>query len=107
MDTIALQQDLTTDQKMMFQNEMNRVQKNPTTALLWCLFLGGLGAHHYYMGRVVLGLLYTFFFWTFIPGFIALIELFLIKSRVRKYNYEQAKKIVERIKATAPKAAQA
>ena len=34
--------------------------KKKTTALLLCIFLGGFGAHYYYVGRIGRGLLYTF-----------------------------------------------
>ena len=34
--------------------------KSKTTALLLCIFLGGLGAHHFYVGKVGMGILYIF-----------------------------------------------
>jgi len=43
-------------------------------AALLALFLGGLGAHHFYLGRPILGVLYLLFCWTFIPAIIAFIE---------------------------------
>ena len=33
-------------------------QKNKTTALLLCIFLGGLGAHRFYVGKAGTGILY-------------------------------------------------
>lgn len=48
--------------------------KNKSTASLLCLFLGGIGAHHYYLGNTGRGLIYSLFALTFIPSFIALIE---------------------------------
>jgi len=48
--------------------------KNKTTAALLAIFLGAFGAHKFYLGQSGLGVLYLLFFWTFIPGFIALIE---------------------------------
>ena len=48
--------------------------KSKVTAGILALFLGGLGAHKFYMGKIGMGILYLLFCWTFIPGFIACIE---------------------------------
>jgi TM2 domain-containing membrane protein YozV/Tfp pilus assembly major pilin PilA len=42
--------------------------------LLLTFFLGGLGAHKFYLGKWVQGIFYLLFSWTYIPGLIALIE---------------------------------
>ena len=48
--------------------------KNKTTAGILALLLGGLGAHKFYLGRIIQGLLYFVFCWTFIPAIVAVIE---------------------------------
>jgi len=48
--------------------------KDRVTAGLFALLLGGIGAHHFYLGNIILGLLYLVFFWTFIPMLIGVIE---------------------------------
>lgn len=45
-----------------------------TTAALLALFLGGLGAHKFYLGRTGMGLVYLAFCWTLVPAFISLVE---------------------------------
>jgi TM2 domain-containing membrane protein YozV len=45
-----------------------------TSAAVFALFLGGLGAHKFYLGQPGLGILYLFFFWTFIPAIVGFIE---------------------------------
>ena len=55
-----------------------RSLKTQTVAGLWCAFLGGFGAHKFYLGSIVLGIVYLVFFWTSIPGFIACVELLFI-----------------------------
>ena len=40
-------------------------------------FLGGLGIHKFYAGKIGSGILYLIFCWTFIPGLIALIEFII------------------------------
>lgn len=56
--------------------------KNRIVAALFAFFLGGFGAHKFYLGKIWLGVLYLIFSWTFIPVIISIIEgiLFLIMS---------------------------
>lgn len=48
--------------------------KNRIAAVLFALFLGGLGVHKFYLGQVGQGVLYLIFCWTFIPAIVAFIE---------------------------------
>lgn len=81
------------DKQMIFWMQYNNIKKSPTTAVLWALFLGGLGAHKFYMGQTGLGILYLIFVWTYIPSFIAFIELFTLSGQVAKYNEQKAREI--------------
>lgn len=85
-------QNLPQEKQMLFVMQYNSVQKNSTTAVLLTFFLGGLGAHKFYIGEVGLGVVYLVFCWTYIPGIVAFIELFTISGQVAKYNRQ---KIVE------------
>jgi len=49
-------------------------EHNKTTAALLALFLGGLGAHKFYLGRSGMGLIYLVFCWTTVPLLISLVE---------------------------------
>jgi TM2 domain-containing membrane protein YozV len=81
---------LPTDKQMLFVMQYNNVKKNPTTAMLLALFLGGIGAHKFYLGQPGLGVLYLIFSWTFIPAIVSFIELFTITGYVTRYNLEKA-----------------
>lgn len=98
LDELMLQRDMTDSQRLLFQSEINKVRKNRTTALLLTLLLGGIGAHRYYMGQIGLGLLYTLFSWTFIPGIVALIELVLIQRRIDHYNEQMAQEVAVKVR---------
>ncbi len=64
--------------------------KSKNVAALLALFLGGFGAHRFYLGQWW-GIFYLLFFWLWIPGLVALIEciVFLVRgaeSWDEKYN---------------------
>jgi len=48
--------------------------KSKIAAALFAIFLGGLGIHKFYLGRVGWGILYILFCWTFIPAIVGFIE---------------------------------
>jgi TM2 domain-containing membrane protein YozV len=64
------------------QKTTNNSDKDRTTAGIFALLLGGLGAHHFYLGNTTRGIIYLLFFWTFIPAVAGFIEgiLYLTKS---------------------------
>lgn len=99
LDEVRHMREMTDAERLMFQNEYNAVKKNPTTAIVLALFLGGLGAHRFYLGQIGWGVVYVLFVWTFIPVLVALIECFLLKERVRSYNEARAAEIATKIKA--------
>lgn len=49
-------------------------KKNRIVAALLALFLGGLGIHKFYLGKVGMGIIYLIFCWTGIPCIISIIE---------------------------------
>lgn len=51
--------------------------KSKVAAALLAFFLGGFGAHKFYLGQIGRGILYLVFFWTFIPAIIAFIEFII------------------------------
>lgn len=65
--------------------------KSKVAAGLFGIFLGGLGIHKFYLGKVGMGILYLLLCWTFIPALVGLIEgiIYLCESDEnfnRKYN---------------------
>ncbi len=48
--------------------------KSKIAAGLLGIFLGGLGIHKFYMGKIGLGIIYLLFSWSLIPGLIGFIE---------------------------------
>lgn len=91
--------NLTENQKLRFTTEVVSLQKKNSTAILWLLLLGGMGAHKFYLGKNSLGIAYLVFSWTCIPLIISLFDLFTIKEQVQKYNDRVEQEIVTKIKA--------
>ena len=89
-------------QEASFNSRYEDKKKDPTTALLLCLILGGIGAHEFYLNNVNKGVIYLVFCWTLIPGLIALIQLFTIQKRVKDENDAIAQKILAGIKDQGP-----
>jgi TM2 domain-containing membrane protein YozV len=69
-------------------------RKDSVIALLLCLFLGGFGAHRFYLKQSGLGILYVLSVWTLIPVIISLLELFVMSDRTRAYNLNIAREIL-------------
>lgn len=70
-----------------------------TALALLAFFLGGFGAHKFYIGKYGQGFFYILFFWTGIPGLIAFVEfiIYLCTSReeiAQKYTSKGAGPVV-------------
>lgn len=43
-------------------------------AALLAVFLGGVGAHKFYLGEIGIGIVFLLFSWTFIPSLVGLVQ---------------------------------
>jgi TM2 domain-containing membrane protein YozV len=89
--------DLSSQELFLVQSEVAKYRKDGTTAVLLALFLGGLGAHKFYLGQIGLGVLYLVFCWTFIPAIISLIECFMISGYVTAMNDEIEARVINQV----------
>ena len=74
----------------VFYQQYESTRRDEVVGVLLALFLGGFGAHHFYLRRVGLGILYLCFFWTPFPWVLGFIECFFMPGRVREFNAIQA-----------------
>jgi TM2 domain-containing membrane protein YozV len=93
---------LNDQQRAVFYAQMSAVQKDEVVGVLLALFLGTFGAHHFYLRRNGLGILYLLFFWTGIPTIAGFIECFFMPGRVRQYNTEQAALLAASLQGVVP-----
>ncbi len=52
--------------------------KDKNVAAILALFLGGIGVHKFYLGRIGTGILYLLFCFTMIPSLLGLIDFFVL-----------------------------
>ena len=88
-------------QRAWFYAEYERAHKDEVVGVLFALFLGCFGIHHFYLRRNGLGVLYLLFCWTGITAILGFIECFFMPGRVRDYNATQAAYIASHILGTA------
>jgi TM2 domain-containing membrane protein YozV len=94
----SLMQGMTEQQQQIFLGQFNAIRKDVTVGVLLAFFLGSFGAHRFYLGEMGLGILYFVFFWTGIPGLVALIECFFMPGRVREYNWVHANLVATQVR---------
>jgi len=68
------------------------VQKSKNTAYFLAFFFGGLGAHLFYLGKYVRGVLYVLFCWTLIPIILGWLDMFFISKWVCNINNPEGNK---------------
>jgi TM2 domain-containing membrane protein YozV len=94
--------NLTDEQRAVFYSQMSVVQKDEVVGVLLALFLGTFGAHHFYLRRNGLGIMYVLFCWTGIPTIASFIECFFMPARVRQFNAEQAAILAANLRVAMP-----
>jgi TM2 domain-containing membrane protein YozV/ribosomal protein L40E len=94
--------DWSDQQRAVFNAQMSAWQKDEVVGVLLALFLGTFGAHHFYLRRPGLGVLYILFCWTGVPTIISLVECFFMPGRVRQYNLGLATYFASQLGAAAP-----
>lgn len=86
----------------MFYEQYEAVRRDEVVGILLALFLGSFGAHHFYLRRTGLGILYCCLCWTSIPFFLGVIECFFMPGRVREFNAIQAAGIAAALGISVP-----
>lgn len=77
--------------------------KSKITAGALALFLGGVGAHKFYLGKPIVGLLYLIFCWTFVPAFVAFIEAIMLFSMSDESFEKEYVSLADRYNAVTPR----
>ncbi len=87
-----------------FLLSLEHVRKDISTALLWAFFLGGVGAHHYYLKRTATGILYTVMTCTLVlypvSYVLNIVDLFRMKKLVVQTNRKRALELKSMILAS-------
>lgn len=86
----------------VFYQQYEAARRDEVVGILLALFLGTFGAHHFYLRRTGLGVLYVCFFWTGIPAIAGFIECFFMPARVREFNAFHAAAIAAALGIAVP-----
>lgn len=86
MTNIYNKQNLSSQELLILQSELDKKGKSKTPAWLLWLFTGGIGGHRYYMGDIGYAVLMTLTLGGL--GLWTLIDAFLINSAIDKKNEE-------------------
>jgi TM2 domain-containing membrane protein YozV len=89
-------------QRAVFNAQMSAWQKDEVVGVLLALFLGTFGAHHFYLRKPGLGIVYILFCWTGIPTIISFVECFFMPGRVRQFNLALATYFGSQVAAMSP-----
>jgi TM2 domain-containing membrane protein YozV len=79
---------MTDQQRTAFYANYQLEHKSEVAGVLFAVFLGGFGAHQFYMRRPGLGVLYIFLGFIGIGWVLGWIEAFFMPGRVRRFNAE-------------------
>ncbi len=86
MTNIYNKQNLSSQELLILQSELDKKGKSKTPAWLLWLFTGGIGGHRYYMGDIGYAVLMTLTLGGL--GLWTLIDAFLINGAIDKKNEE-------------------
>lgn len=90
----------------IFYQRYEAVRRDEVVGVLLALFFGVFGAHHFYLRRTGLGILYVCLTVTLVgaafTGIASFIECFFMPGRVREYNAMQASAIAASLGIAVP-----
>lgn len=98
MNNLLLKKDLSGEQLSMVQSEYAKKEKNKTTMYLLWFFFGGFGIHRFYLGDTGRGVAMLLLNWATL-GIWALIDVFLIGSRLEQLNNAAESEAIQNVKA--------
>ncbi|EKZ0111226.1 TM2 domain-containing protein [Enterococcus faecalis] len=82
--------NIVNDNQHQQPNNVNYIQSgkvvNKTVYIVLALFLGGIGGHKFYAGKIGMGILYFIFCLTFIPTVLAIIDIIVAATKTADSN---------------------
>ncbi|NGQ95504.1 TM2 domain-containing protein [Brevibacillus sp. SYP-B805] len=102
---INARQNLTVEQQLIVNSQLDRLRKSKLAAYLLLIFLGFFGAHRFYARNPGIGVLMILvwvagFFISFIPiGLWLLVDLFLIGRRIDELNNDIEFSVIKKVQS--------
>lgn len=82
--------DMTDRQRIEFYAGYNEKKKSSLIAIVLAIFLGTLGVHKFYQGKIFWRVIYMVFCWTGIPTVWSCVEAITMLPWVKAYNFAVA-----------------
>ena len=74
--------ELSEEEREYLSKQFDLHKKSAVKYAFFCVFLGFVGGHQYYLGKTVPGVLFTLFSWTLLPFLVSIVQLFSQKKRL-------------------------
>ncbi|RHW49747.1 TM2 domain-containing protein [Bombilactobacillus bombi] len=106
MNNKILFNQLTNEEKLLVNSEIEKRRKNPVIAYLLWFLLGFMGGHRYYMGKTGSAVAMTLIFWllvwifglgAIITGIWAIVDVFLISGWLKDDQEKIENKVAQDI----------
>lgn len=94
MEHLKYMREVPQADRVLYARSFARQRKHPVVGVMLAFFLGGLGAHHFYMGEIGLGMIYLLLSWTLVPAVVALVESVFMPGRTRRHNEALARELL-------------
>lgn len=95
MQNLYAKQELTTQELQLLASEMDRKKKSTATTWILWFFLGNIGAHRYYLGKIGTGVAMTLTLGCF--GIWTIVDIFLINGMLNKKNTDIESEIISEV----------
>jgi TM2 domain-containing membrane protein YozV len=97
-ESLALMAQLSPREAQAINALMDTKQKHLWEALLYCLLLGGVGGHQFYLNHTKTGWAYLLLSWTLFPLCLALIDALFLAKDIQQYNLNVKCQVLRQVK---------
>lgn len=99
-ESLALMAQLSPREAQAINALMDTKQKHLWEALLYCVLLGWMGGHRFYLNHIKTGWAYLLFAWTLFPLCLAVVDALFLVQDVQQHNLNIKCQVLRQVKTT-------